>query len=85
MESLEVTSMSSRGQVVIPQSIRQDLNLTEGTKFIVIGQGDTLLFKRIGMPSFKNFDKLMAKTQAFAKSKGLKQEDVDSAINEASE
>lgn len=85
MENLEVTSMSSRGQIVIPLAVRQELNLVEGTKFVVIGEGDTLLLKKIGMPSFKNFDKLIAKTQAFAKKKGLKQEDVELAIKRARE
>ncbi len=83
MENFEVTSMSSRGQVVIPQAIRQELGLTEGAKFIVIGEEDTLLLKRIGVPSFANFDKLIEKTRAFAQKKGIKPEDVSAAIKRA--
>ena len=43
MESLEVTSMSSRGQVVIPFNIREQLGLRKGEKFIVIGEEDTVV------------------------------------------
>ena len=80
MESIEITSMSSRGQIVIPQRIRDQLNLLEGEKFIVLGEDGTIVLKRIEMPSFKNFDKLLKKTQDFAKDKSLKKEDLDEAI-----
>lgn len=80
MEKLELTSMSSRGQVVIPLAVREELNLEEGTKFIVVGADDAVLLKRIDMPSFKNFDKLIAKTRAFAKEKGIKPEDVEATV-----
>jgi len=71
MESLEVTSMSSRGQVVIPFNIREQLGLRKGEKFIVIGEEDTVVLKKITMPSFQNFDKLLQKSMLFAKEKGL--------------
>jgi len=85
MDKIEVTSMSSRGQVVIPFDIREELGLKEGEKFVVVGEDDTVVLKKITMPSFQNFDKLIKKTQAFAKEKGLKQEDVKQAIKRARE
>ena len=83
MDKFEVTSMSSRGQVVIPLGIREQLGLKEGEKFFVVGEEDTILLKKMALPSFKNFDKLMKKTRAFAKEKGLKQADVDDAVKRA--
>ena len=80
MEKLEVTSLSSRGQVVIPQGIRDKLSLYEGERFIVIGEDDTIVLKKIEMPSFKGFDKLLEKTREFAKTKKIKANDVDEAI-----
>jgi AbrB family looped-hinge helix DNA binding protein len=77
--------MSSRGQVVIPLDIREQLGLKEGEKFFVVGEDDTILLKKMTLPSFKNFDKLVKKTQAFAKDKGLKQADVDNAIKRTRE
>lgn len=83
MEKLDVTTLSSRGQVVIPQDIREDLHLRTGEKFVIIGEEDTIVLKKIEMPSFKGFDKLLKKTQEFAKMKNLKQGDVEKAIKQA--
>ena len=83
MEKLEITSMSSRGQVVIPLDIREQLGLKEGEKFVVVGEEDTILLKKVTMPSFKNFDKLIKRTQQFAKEKGITPVDVKSAIKRA--
>lgn len=80
MEKLEITSMSSRGQIVIPLNIREHLGLRDGEKFVVVGEDDTVLLKKISMPSFKNFGKLIQKTQQFAKDKGITPSDVESAI-----
>jgi len=83
MDKIEITSMSSRGQVVIPLDIREHLGLREGEKFVVVGEEDTVILKKITMPTFKNFDKLIEKTQQFAKQKGITKEDVESAIKRA--
>ncbi len=80
MEHLEVTSLSSRGQVVIPQTMRERLHLHEGEKFIVLGEDDTIVLKKLEVPSFKGFDKLLQKTREFAKRKGIKPSDVDEAF-----
>ena len=80
MEKIEVTSLSSRGQVVIPQAIRDNLQLHSGEKFVVIGEDDTIILKKLEVPSFNGFDKLLKKTRDFAKKKGLKPSDVDEAI-----
>ena len=80
---MEITSMSSRGQVVIPLDIREQLGLKEGEKFVVVGEDDTVVLKKITMPSFENFDKLLRKTMRFAKEKGVTKEDVEDAIKRA--
>ncbi len=83
MDKVETTSMSSRGQVVIPLDIRENLGLKEGEKFIVVGEDDTIVLKKIGMPSFKNFDKILKKTQRFAKDRVITKADVKGAIERA--
>jgi AbrB family looped-hinge helix DNA binding protein len=81
METIEITSMSSRGQVVIPQRLRESLGLKEGEKFIVLGEDGTLVLKRLETSSFGGFEKLLKKTQEFAKKRGIKESDVEDAIN----
>jgi AbrB family looped-hinge helix DNA binding protein len=83
MENIEVTSMSSRGQVVIPQNLRDKLKIHEGEKFVVIGEDNTIVLRKLEMPSFKGFDKLLAKTREFAKKKKLKEADIEQAIKNA--
>ncbi|MFH1682248.1 MAG: AbrB/MazE/SpoVT family DNA-binding domain-containing protein [Candidatus Woesearchaeota archaeon] len=75
---MEITSLSSRGQVVIPQQIRELLHLTEGEKFLVFGEKDTIILKKIETPSF---EKLLKETRGLVKEKGIKQVDVDQAIS----
>lgn len=83
MENIEITSVSSRGQVVIPQSLREKLKIHEGEKFVIIGEDDTIVLKKLEMPSFSGIDKLLKKTREFAKKKGLKEADVEEAVKEA--
>ncbi|MEI6732139.1 MAG: AbrB/MazE/SpoVT family DNA-binding domain-containing protein [archaeon] len=83
MENIEITSMSSRGQVVIPQNLRERLGIREGEKFVVIGENNTIVLKKIDMPSFKGFEKLVNRTRDFAKSRGLKEADVKESIRKA--
>lgn len=83
MENIEITSVSSRGQVVIPQSLRDRLKIHEGEKFVIIGEDNTIVLKKLEMPSFSGIDKLLKKTREFAKKKGLKETDVEESIREA--
>jgi antitoxin PrlF len=83
MADIDITSMSSRGQVVIPLNLRELMGLKDGEKFAITGKEDTIVLKKIQMPSFNNFDKLMQQTQEFAKKKGLKQKDLDEAVKRA--
>ena len=83
MENIEITSISSRGQVVIPQSLREKLKIQEGEKFIVIGENNTIILKKLEMPSFSGIDKLLKKTREFAKKKGLKETDIEEAVKES--
>ena len=83
MENIEVTSISSRGQVVIPQNLRDKLKIREGEKFVVIGEDNTIILRKLEMPSFKGFDKLLAKTREFAKKNELKEADIEQAIKNA--
>lgn len=52
-EEPEVTTMSEKGQVVIPQSIRKKLGIKPRTKFLVFGRGDTVIMKKLEFPDMK--------------------------------
>ena len=80
---LTTTRMSSKGQVVIPEDIRKQLNLKEGARFIVVGQKDVVILKAIEEPSIEEFDALIRQARAAAKNAGLKRSDIDTAISKA--
>ena len=83
MANLATTKMSSKGQVVIPEDIRNKLNLQVGSQFVVVGERDVVIFKSITQPSMKEFDKLIAKARKQAKKAGLKRSDIHESIAEA--
>jgi|WetSurMetagenome_2_1015567.scaffolds.fasta_scaffold1127465_1 AbrB family looped-hinge helix DNA binding protein len=49
----EVTTISEKGQVVIPQSIRKELGIKPKTKFLVYGRGDIIIMKKLDLPDLK--------------------------------
>lgn len=44
---METTTVSSKGQIVIPKAIRERLRLTPGTALQIDVQGETLLMQRV--------------------------------------
>lgn len=49
----EITTVSEKGQVVIPQSVRKYLGIKPKSRFLVYGEGDTVILKRIELPDIK--------------------------------
>ena len=64
MAAYATTKLSSKGQVVIPEDIREQLNLKEGDQFVVIGQGDAVILKAITPPSMDEFEGLLKARKA---------------------
>ena len=52
-EEPQVTTISEKGQIVIPQSIRKELGIKPKTKFLVYGKGDTVIMKKLEFPDMK--------------------------------
>ena len=80
MSQVATTKLSSRGQVVIPEEIRQALHFEVGTKFVVIGKGDTIILKSISPPPISEFRRLLAESHKAAKRAGITKEDLKQAI-----
>jgi len=82
MISTEVTCLSSKGQVVIPDRIRKQLGLVTGTKLIVISDGSNLLLKPMEEPKMDVFKKLMEESKKFGKQEKLKKSDLNKTIQD---
>jgi AbrB family looped-hinge helix DNA binding protein len=83
MDALATTRMSSKGQVVIPETIRKRLKLEEGAQFVVVGDADVIILKAIEPPDLGEFDALIQQARKQAKTAGLKKKDIESAIAKA--
>ena len=81
--TVSTTKMSSKGQVVIPEQIRVQLDLVAGSQFVVVGDKDVVILKRITMPSLADFDGLIKQARSQAKAAGLKKSDIDNAVTQA--
>ncbi len=80
MSSIATTKLSSKGQVVIPEEIRERLGLKPGTQFIVLGDRDTVILKTISAPAIEQFDDLVAESHRAARDAGMRRADIDSAV-----
>ena len=77
---LEITRLSSKGQVVLPLAVRRKLHLSSGAKFAVLGEGDTVILKRIALPPLSEIKKLLQESRRYARQVGLTPSDVKKAI-----
>jgi AbrB family looped-hinge helix DNA binding protein len=78
--SIETVRMSSKGQVVIPQRVRDMLNAQEGSVFAVVGNKDSVILKKIKTPSkeeiIAELKKIAAEGSRNAARLGIKESDV---------
>lgn len=77
---LETTRLSSKGQVVLPLAIRRRLHLSSGEKFAVVGEGDTVILKKIAAPPLSEIRRLLQRSRQYARRLGLKPSDIRRAI-----
>ena len=80
MSGYATTKLSSKGQVVIPEEVRNHLGLNEGDQFVVIGRGDAVILKVITPPKLAEFRELLSQARSEAKKAGVKKADLRSAI-----
>ena len=52
-QKAEITTMSEKGQVVIPQKIRKDLKIKPRTKFAVYAKDDMIIMKAFELPNLE--------------------------------
>jgi AbrB family looped-hinge helix DNA binding protein len=80
MEHIETTRMSSKGQVVIPEAVRNRLGLKTGAQFVVMGDRDVVILKTIAAPARHEFSAIAAKARRQAREAGLRLSDIARAV-----
>ena len=77
-EKIEIGTISSRGQICIPNDIREEMNLKEGSKILFILSDDSLLIKKITTQTFKEITEPLKES---AKKAGMKESDVSDVVH----
>jgi AbrB family looped-hinge helix DNA binding protein len=80
---VQVASVSTKGQVVIPGAIRSKLGITAGTRLVVITDGENVLMKPVRAPKLEEFGTLLEESRNAAETAGLAADSVKDVIAEA--
>jgi AbrB family looped-hinge helix DNA binding protein len=83
MSDTATTTLSSKGQVVIPEEIRERLGLKAGAQFVVLGDRDVVIFKVLQAPAARDYVALVKQARTVAKRTGMRRGDLTSAIGKA--
>jgi antitoxin PrlF len=75
---VETATVSTRGQVCIPSSMRDELGIDEGSKVVFIRVGDSVIMKKASMQTFEEITRPLKEA---AKRAGLKESDVPDMIH----
>jgi len=79
--SLDFTRLSGKGQVVIPSEMRKRMKLKEGTRFVMLGLGDTIVLRKIGLSRERfRLKQLLSKSREEAMKVGFSQEEIDKLV-----
>ena len=81
MSEAEIVKMSSKGQLVVPQSIRELAGLEEGERFVAFPIKEGVVFKKIEIPDVSmEFESLAKEIEAQFKKNKVSKEDVGEAV-----
>lgn len=74
------TRVSSKGQVVIPETVKKAAGVREGEDLLVVAIGDTIVMKKLSAVTFREVAKPIWRT---VRAIGLSGEELDELIEEA--
>ncbi len=79
--NVELIKISQKGQVVIPNSLRTEMNIKKSDKFIIFGKDDTIILKKIEKDAFiKRFDEIAIPLQKSVLKLGISKSDLKNEI-----
>ena len=77
---IDVLTLSTKGQLVLPNDLRKNLSLEPGDKIIAYWSNDSIVLKKLELPSENDFEKRIDETVKYAKENGIKELDISSTI-----
>jgi AbrB family looped-hinge helix DNA binding protein len=83
MSGVEMTRISSKGQIVIPSSIRQDLGLNTGDHLVVFTDGEIIFMRKVDRDKIiSDFTRLSLFMSKLAIEKDIGPLEVEEAVDE---
>lgn len=76
----QILTVSSKGQISLPNGICRLLSIETGDKLVAYASGDTIMLKTLKLPSAKDFELSLDEAQKWAESVGYKEDDVNAII-----
>lgn len=77
----EIVKMSAKGQLVVPQGIREMEGLNEGDRFVPLPVKEGVLFKKIKIPNVKvEFENLAKEVEERFKKQGISEKEAAEAV-----
>ena len=81
--TMQIVSVSSKGQISIPVSYRKELSIKEGSQLAIYSDGENIILKPIEIPSEAGLSAALARAREYAKEEGLTEDDLKKAISES--
>lgn len=78
--SMQILTVSSKGQISLPVGIRKMLSINTGDKLVAYTSGDVIMLKTLKLPSAEEFEESLDEAQKWAASVGYKESDIDDII-----
>jgi len=76
----QILTVSSKGQISLPVSIRKLLSIDTGDKLVAYTSGDVIILKTLKLPSEEEFEDSLDEAQKWAASVGYSESDVNDII-----
>jgi len=80
---VNITRISSKGQVVIPFEIREKMNLEEGNLLIISDSDNSICMKKIELPKIKSWKEATKPFREAAKRSNFSNDDLKKLIEES--
>jgi bifunctional DNA-binding transcriptional regulator/antitoxin component of YhaV-PrlF toxin-antitoxin module len=81
-DDVEIVKMSEKGQLVVPQDIRELANLNTGERFVAFPVQDGVLFKKVNIPKVKvDLESLAKEVESQFKKRKVHRSDVKEAVS----
>ncbi len=81
VEKTDFVRMSGKGQLVVPQQVRDSANLSPGETFVAFSVKDGVLFRKVELPKVNaDFDSLTKEIEAQFKKNKVTKKDLNEAV-----